>query len=260
MIKLNGINAAQGDFLLDVGSLNLKKGDFVAVLGNNGSGKSTFLSVLSGLKSFEGSYEIAGEEFGDMRRTERNRMISFLPQSTALNMPFDAFYVVLTGRFIYTDGWSYSDADIEATENIMKTFDVGHLMGRQFNELSGGEKQRVLLARTLNRNSPILLLDEPLSGIDLKHQHESIGLLKEMSAEKIVMVVIHDLSLAIREFERFLFFIDGHLSYDVKRDGIREERLTEVFGVQVNFLRHDKGLFIYTEHKSEVKTGIQAGD
>ncbi|GMT47282.1 MAG: iron ABC transporter [bacterium] len=247
MIKLEGIRARQGDFLLSAERVTLKEGDFVAVLGNNGSGKSTFLSVLAGLNKFEGKYLLGDREFQEILTTERHGLISLLPQMTTLNMPFDVFYVVLTGRFIHTNGLSYTDADLEATERAMRKLDIMHLRERQFNELSGGEKQRVLLARTINKDSRVILLDEPLSGIDILHQHDSIKLLKELSRKKLIMVVIHDISLALREFDRFLFFTGGDLSYEAGRQEIQEDRLSEIFGVRVKFLRHDKGIFVYTE-------------
>jgi len=247
LIELSGIRARQGGFMLSVEGVTLKEGDFVAVLGNNGSGKSTFLSVLAGLRKYEGRYLLEGRDFREIPAGERHGRISLLPQMTTLNMPFDVFYVVLTGRFIHTNGLNYTDADIEATEQAMRALDIMHLRERQFNELSGGEKQRVLLARTINKDSSVILLDEPLSGIDILHQHDSIRLLKELSRKKLIMVVIHDLSLALREFERFLFFTDGRLSYEAGLNEVEEERLSEIFGVRVNFLRHDKGIFVYTE-------------
>ncbi len=240
MIKLEGIRARQGDFLLSAERVTLKEGDFVAVLGNNGSGKSTFLSVLAGLNKFEGKYLLEEREFQEIPTTERHGLISLLPQMTTL---------ILTGRFIHTNGLSYTDADLEATERAMTELDIMHLRDRQFNELSGGEKQRVLLARTINKNTRVILLDEPLSGIDILHQHDSIRLLKELSRKKLVIVVIHDISLALREFERFLFFTGGDLSYEARSHEIQEDRLSEIFGVRINFLRHDKGIFVYTEGK-----------
>ncbi|HEB75883.1 MAG TPA: ABC transporter ATP-binding protein [Nitrospirae bacterium] len=247
MIELRGIKARQGGFTLSVEGVTLKQGEFVAVLGNNGSGKSTFLSVLAGLRNYEGGYLLDGRDFRELPPPERHGRISLLPQMTTLNMPFDVFYVVLTGRFIHTNGLNYTEADIEATEQAMEALDITHLRKRQFNELSGGEKQRVLLARTINKDTSVILLDEPLSGIDILHQHDSIRLLKDLSRKKLVMVVIHDLSLALREFERFLFFTGGTLSYVAGKHELEEERLSEIFGVRVNFLRHDKGILVYTE-------------
>ncbi len=247
MIRLDEIVATQGDFSLSVKSLSIKESGLVAVLGNNGSGKTTFLSLLSGLKSYEGSYELSGKDFGSYSAKSAGEILSLLPQSGALNMPFDVFYVVLTGRFIHTDGRSYSKEDFDETERVMIETDIMHLKERPFNELSGGEKQRVLLARTINKDTKVLLLDEPFSDTDILHQHKLIGLLKELAKKKLIIVVIHDLSLAIREFERFLFFESGTLSYDVTPEEIDEERLSSIFGVRVKFIKEASKLFIYTE-------------
>ncbi len=219
----------------------------VAVLGNNGSGKSTFLSVMSGMLEFTGGYRIGGRPFREITQAESARQIGFLPQEAALNMPFDAFYVVLTGRFIHSDGRMYSKQDIDCTEKAMKTFDVFHLKDRLFNALSGGEKQRVLLARVMNMDTAIFLLDEPFSGIDILHQIKVVDIFKRLQGEKIIMVVIHDLSFAIHHFSRFLLFRDGLLLYDMNRDDLSPDRLSEVFGVKVGFVEQDKRMFVYTE-------------
>lgn len=227
--------------------LHIGKGGLIAVLGNNGSGKSTFLNVMSGLLEFTGGYRVNGRPFREMAQAESARLMGFLPQEAALNMPFDAFYVVLTGRFIHSDGRMYSRADIARTENVMKRFDVFHLRDRLFNALSGGEKQRVLLARVMNMDTDIFLLDEPFSGIDILHQIKIVDVFRRIRSEKIIMVVIHDLSFAIHHFDRFLLFRDGRLLYDMKRDDLSPEMLSEVFGVRVGFAEQDNRMFVYTE-------------
>lgn len=245
MIDLQNLTVNQGEFALHLDKLTLKKGDFLCILGNNGSGKSTFVLLLSGQKDFKGDYQLEGKDFKNIPLSHRSKLISLLPQSITLTMPFDVFYVILTGRFPYAQEGRYSEGDIERTEQIMKKFDITHLKDRQFNELSGGEKQRVLLARTINRDAPVIVLDEPLSGIDMKHQQEAIEYLKILRHDRIIVVVLHDLSLALREFDRFLFFINGSLTYDLKGEVIEEKHLSEVFGVKLNILRHDKRLFVY---------------
>ncbi len=247
MLKLRNIIAKREDFRMVIEDLHLEQGEMVAVLGNNGSGKSTFLSILSGLLPYRGSYAINGEDFQETDERKRHVLVSLLPQDGGLSMPFDCFYVVLTGRYPLTNGSGYSEDDMETTEKTMVLLDIEHLKERQFNSLSGGEKQRVLLARSINRDSPLLLLDEPLSGVDLRHQYETIELLKELRSEKLILVVIHDLSLAVREFQRFLCFQEGRLVYDVDNEGVREERLSDIFGLGIKFLRHEKGIFIYRE-------------
>ncbi len=247
MIELSGIEAVQGGFTLNIGNLSLRKGELTAILGNNGSGKSTFLGVLSGLRNFTGRYALQGRAFEDLGKEDRARLIGFLPQEASLNMPFDVFYVVLTGRFVFTGGHRYSEEDLRHTEGAMKAFDVFHLRDRLFNELSGGEKQRVLLARVINMNADIVLLDEPLSGIDILHQIKAVEIFKRLAQEKIIAVVIHDLSFAIQHFSRFLFFRNGSLLYDMSRDELDPDRLADVFGVRVGFVEQKQRRFVYTE-------------
>jgi len=250
LISLKDIEAKQGEFTLKVDSLSLQRGELIAVLGNNGSGKSTFLSVLSGLKSFTGQYMLDGRRFEDYSSVSRHQMISLLPQQTALNMPFDVEYVVLTGRYPHTDGRGYTEADFEKTRKVLRMLDIHHLRHRQFNELSGGERQRVLLARVINRDSPVVLLDEPLTGVDIRHQHEIVDLLKALGSDRLILVVVHDIALAVREFERFLFFVDGHLKYDLRKDQLDEAILSEVFQVRVSFVRQENEVIVWTRSKS----------
>ncbi|HLC16210.1 MAG TPA: ABC transporter ATP-binding protein, partial [Thermodesulfovibrionia bacterium] len=147
--------------------------------------------------------------------------------------------------FPCTAGSRYGKEDIDATEQILRQMDIFHLQERPFYTLSGGEKQRVLLARTLNRNSTVVALDEPLTGIDIRHQQESVQYLKSIIREKLILVVIHDISVALATFNRFLFFINGVLAYDLKQDSINESVLFEVFGVRLNILKHENNMVVY---------------
>lgn len=246
MIKLSDIQAQRGAFNLLVPALKLNQGDFIAVLGNNGSGKSSFLSMLSGFLGYKGNYQLNERDYKSYGLKERNQLVGLLPQKTTLNMPFDVYYVILTGRFPLTNGFHYREQDHRATDQIIAQFDIDHLKERPFNELSGGEKQRVLLARALNRDTPVVLLDEPLTGIDLRHQHETLALLRQKQKNNICLVVMHDISLAIREFDRFLIFVEGKLVYDVTKAQVSAERLAEVFSVQIDFLTHKEKLVVYS--------------
>lgn len=246
MISLKNIKSHRGLFDLSVDSLELSQGDFTAILGNNGSGKSTFFSILTGLLQHEGEYQLLDKRFEGISLKERHQLIGYLPQKTELNMPFDVHYVILTGRFPFTNGFHYSKADHKATDEVIEQFELRHLRSRSFNELSGGEKQRVLLARILNRESPLILLDEPLNGIDLKHQHEVISLLKNLKQDKTILVVIHDLALAVREFDRFLVFSEGNLEEQYNRENLDMKRMAEIFGVSINTITHDDVLYVST--------------
>ncbi len=247
MIELKDIEASVGSFKLRVPELSLQQGQMVAVLGNNGSGKSTFMFVLAGLRQYRGSYLLAGSQFNSLALKERNRLVALLPQTVTLQMPLDVFYVVLTGRFPWTNGRNYTEQDRRITEALMKKMDIYHLRHRAFNELSGGERQRVLLARTLNRDSKVVLLDEPFTALDLRHQWEGLRFLKALAKDRLVVAVLHDIEMAMREFDRFLFFVDGHLAYDLERETLTERVLSEVFGLRLRFLDHEAGPFVYIQ-------------
>ncbi len=244
MIKITGLYVQQGGFTLEVPYLFLQKGELVAICGNNGSGKSTFLSVLSGLREFSGDYYLNGKDFRKLSLQERTRHISFLPQQSIVNMPFDVFYVVLTSRFPLVEGNRYTPQDYRKVEKALKQFDLLHLKQRPFNKLSGGEKQRVLLARTFVREAEIVLLDEPFTAVDLKHKHHLIKFLKKISQKNLIIAVIHDLSLAFQYFDRFLFFKEGKLLFDLKRKELNEEKLSQIFEIEMHLLECEGHYFV----------------
>jgi iron complex transport system ATP-binding protein len=246
LINLKNLTARRGDFHIEIDTLRTAPGELVAVLGNNGSGKSTFLAALSGFLKYRGRYALCDAEFTTLTRNEQNKIVGLLPQKTELNMPFDVHYVILTGRFLHTNGYTYSEQDLSATNHIIRHFDIEHLRNRPFNELSGGEKQRVLLARTINQETPVLLLDEPLNGIDLKHQHDTVRHLHDFKKDKTILVVMHDLSLALREFDRFLVFAKGRLIYDVNKAEVDATRLADIFNVDIRFRQQEGRTYVYT--------------
>lgn len=239
--------AGQGKFVLSVNSLTLNKGDLTAVLGNNGSGKSTFLSILAGLRSYTGEYTINSVDFTKHKRASISKLIGLLPQEASINMPFDVFYVVLTGRFTHSDGMSYSKQDIGHTEMMMKRYDITHLRDRPFNELSGGEKRRVLIARALNMDTDAVLLDEPFSGVDIFHQIEIMKSLKVLKPKKVILVVIHDISFALQHFDRLLFFKEGEMLYDLTGQTLTSDKLSHIFDVNLKFYSHEDKKFLYVD-------------
>ncbi len=237
LIEVEDLTVEQGRFRLHVPRLVLNTGEMVAVCGNNGSGKSTFLAALAGLKPYRGRYRLNGRDFSALSRRERARLVSFLPQGSTVSLPFEVSYLVLTGRFPLVKGSRYRDEDRAAVEEALTAFDLAHLKERTFLELSGGEKQRVLLARTFVRKSPVFLLDEPFTAIDLRHQHRFLRLFRETARSHLLVAVMHDLALAIEHFARFLFFREGRLLYDLRREDLNDQLLSEVFGCRIRLLR-----------------------
>ena len=188
-------------------------GDFVGLIGSNGTGKSTLLKCLSGLlPTSEGKIYIEGRDNIGLKQRERSQLIAVVPQSFSIDYDFTVEEIVLMGRNPYL---SYRDKeskrDYEIVEKAMEMTKTLKFKGRLFNELSGGEKQRVILARAIAQEPDILLLDEPTSALDIHHQIEVMELIKELNTEKgmTVVAVLHDLNLAARFCERLIMIQGG---------------------------------------------------
>ncbi|OAG28597.1 ABC transporter ATP-binding protein [Thermodesulfatator autotrophicus] len=239
LISLRHFQAKKGSFSLKIGNLSLSSGELVAICGRNGSGKTTLLKALTGLIPYHGTYYLNGLDFNKIVAKEKYQLISYLPQEGRLGLPFDVFYVVLTGRFPLTDSKNYRSEDLKATEEILDALELISFKDRPFPQLSGGEKRRVLLARALNRKAQILFLDEPLAGIDLLHQQKIMQFWR-LYVEKLnalILVVVHDLSLALRYFDRLLFLENGTLIGDFPPEKVTESFLTRLVGLPTKILR-----------------------
>jgi len=206
----------------------------ITVAGPNGAGKSTLLGILAGLRSpYSGSCMFVGKEVRQWPRREFARKAAFLPQSVRLEFPFTAEEVVLMGRTPYARGWFQTDEDRSAAEEAMTTTDTLAFRGRDFRTLSGGEAQRVILASALTQRPDVLLLDEPATHLDLRHQLSLHRLLGELSKSLLVVAVTHDLNLALQFSDRVMVLEDGRLAGDgAPRDVLNPGLIARVFGVQ----------------------------
>lgn len=225
MIHTGRISLKRGGFHLDIPPFGINRGEKTALLGENGSGKSTLLHLMTGvLGSAEVSY--MGTSLQKMGYAERSAMFSFLPQTADVSFPFTVFEVVRFGRFRSQKG-----AD-EATEKSLKMADMYHMRDRTFNDLSGGEKRRVMFARVINQDTPVQFLDEPVSMLDIRHMLETLELL--VNTEKTVIASIHDVNLASEYFDRLIFLKNGKLAYDISSDQVSGDIISEVFDVKVS--------------------------
>jgi len=215
-------------------SLEFPQSGLITIAGPNGAGKSTLLGILAGLRSpYRGSCTFAGREVAQWPKREFARRAAFLPQSVRMEFPFTVEEVVLMGRTPYASGWFQTAEDRSAAEEAMTTTDTLAFRGRDFRTLSGGEAQRVILASALTQRPEALLLDEPATHLDLRHQLSLYRLLGELAKSLLVVAVTHDLNLALRFSNRVMVLEDGRIA----GDGTPEEVLTaaliaRVFGVQ----------------------------
>lgn len=220
--------------VLRVHSLHLQPAQFTAIVGPNGAGKSTLLSILAGLRpNYDGSCILGDDEITRWRRRTLARTVSFLPQKIDLSFPFTAGQVVLMGRTPHAETFFESPEDLKAAAEAMALTDTAQFQDRDYRSLSGGERQRVLLASALAQSTPVLLLDEPATFLDLRHQLSTYRLLQNLATEgRIVVAVTHDLNLAASFAHRIIVLSCGTIAADgAPKEALRPEILEKVFQV-----------------------------
>ena len=204
-------------------SFSLLKGESLTIFGPNGSGKSTLIKIILGfMKPDEGSVKFEGREILKLKSRERARILSYVPQRPNLTFPLTVFNYVLLGRTPYINGF-VRKSDYDKVLYWMDRVGILHLKDRDFLSLSEGEKQLALLSRVLSQETPIILLDEPLSHLDLRFRTRILKILLEVKGEgKSIISVFHHLSSVKLLSDRVIFLKDGR----ILKEGVKEEVIT----------------------------------
>jgi len=196
-------------------SFSVEKGDFFVIIGPNGSGKTTLMRIISGfLKPGNGRLAVMGRPIGAYTRRTLARTIAMVPQAVSVEFPFTVMELVLMGRSPHQGILGLADkADRDLARQAMSFTGVEELSGRRLNQLSGGECQRVFIARAICQDPGIMLLDEPTASLDLAHQVRVMDLMERLRNEKGVTVVMvsHDVNLAAMYGNRLLLLKDGRI-------------------------------------------------
>jgi iron complex transport system ATP-binding protein len=225
-------------------SLELKAG-LIGLIGANGAGKSSCLRALTGLIAHNGRISLEGRDIDELSRRERARLMSYLPQNAAIHWPLRAREIVALGRLPHRRGWSsLSAGDHAVIARVMRSVDVDVLAERPVNQLSQGERARVLIARALAVDAPVLLADEPIAALDPFHQLHIMEVLRdEADRGRLVIAVMHDLALAARFCHELMILHAGDLlAYGTTPSVLSDVNLAKAFSVQV--LRGEKeGIF-----------------
>jgi iron complex transport system ATP-binding protein len=237
-IQTNNLTFAYKDRpVLDGVSLSVERGEMVGILGPNGSGKTTLLKIFSAVLRGRGDVKVNGRSIETYGKRELSRLFAMVPQESQILFPYTVAEIVLMGRSSYHSPLALEGKkDLEVARASMELTDSQPFSDRYLHELSGGEKQRVIIARALAQEPEILLLDEPSAFLDLKHQVQVFELMRRLNREHTLTIVaaLHDLNLAALFFRRLVMLRDGR----VYRDGSPKEVLTEktieeVYGIQV---------------------------
>lgn len=235
--------------------LSLEPGQVAALVGPNGSGKSTLLRLLCGVWSpTEGRVELNGRNLGDHPIRQIARSIALVRQSVSLRYSFTVREVVAMGRYPHTGRvGGLGAADERVVEESMVKTDVAGLADRHANRLSGGELQRVLLARCLATEAPVILLDEPTSNLDLSHSLEVLHLMRGLArGGKSVVVALHDLNAALRYADQAVVLSEGAaIDSGPVREVLTPEKVERVFGVRAEPVRSETGEDGFFFHRIE---------
>ncbi len=243
MITLRNAVCGHGSttVLQDV-NLHVPAGETVGLLGPNGSGKTTLLLTLSGvLPPLGGTMQIQGRDTASLAPRERARLLASVPQRMGEAPDMDSFSLVLMGRYPYISFFGgYTDEDRRIARAAMDETGTGHLASRSVQTLSGGEFQRVLIARALAQQTPCLLLDEATSGLDIARKVEVFRLLRTRRAQGITIVTaIHDLNMAALYCDRLIFLKNGRIALDGPvHDVFTAPALSELYETPIHIVSH----------------------
>lgn len=222
-------------------TFEIERGGMYAVMGKNGSGKSTLLRCLAHLiEPTSGSVRLEGRDIGAYSVRTLAQRLSLVRQQADAAFEFSALDIVLMGRHPYQHRLqNESQHDYDIARHYMELTHTWQLRHVSIQEMSGGERQRVMIARALTQDTPIMLLDEPTSNLDIAHQFDIMQMLTEINRKqgKTVIIVMHDLNLAYRYCPSLLLLHNHGVCYQgPTREGLTPERVNQVFGIDYPFL------------------------
>lgn len=217
-------------------SFSAPAGKVTALIGPNGAGKSTALSAIAGLVESTGEVMVGGSGVASKSAKARARLLSLVPQNTELRIGFSARDVVAMGRYPHRGRFAVeTDADRRATDDALRAINALDIAEQPVNELSGGQQQLVHIGRALAQDTAVVLLDEPVSALDLRHQVEVLQLLRaRANSGTTVIVVLHDLNHVARWCDHAVLMADGKVvSQGDIRDVLEPATLSTVYGLPI---------------------------
>jgi len=228
-------------------SFHLNEGEVLAIVGKNGSGKSTLMKCINRILKYQsGNISVHHEEVKTMRRKEIAKKMAYHPQKTFYDFPVTVFDTVLMGRYPHSS-WNGDKKDDQRVWDVLKTLGLENLALRDYNEISGGQQQKVIIARALVQEAKILLLDEPTSDLDIRYQLEVMEIIKRLVKEKEIsaIIAIHDLNLASKYCDRVAMLHNGIIfSAGTPREVLTPENIAGIYGVDASVREHEGVLHI----------------
>jgi iron complex transport system ATP-binding protein len=244
ILEVKNLSAGYQDgFVVKDISFSLDEGQFVTILGRNGSGKSTLIKALQSLlKNVSGHVAVNNEDIFSLSPRKIAKLISYVPQISTLSFEFNVQEVILMGRYIHQGklgGVSVEDNRI--IEEVMDLTELTHLKKKKIAHLSGGEQQRVFIARAFAQDTPLLFLDEPSSHLDISFQVDIYRILKRLQSErgKTILATEHNINLAIPYSQQLVFLKEGRIhSQGPPQKLITQSNIKEVFQAEVDIRKN----------------------
>jgi iron complex transport system ATP-binding protein len=243
MLKIQSLSVSYGSRrILHEVSLEVKSGEVLALIGPNGAGKSTLIRAASGVIPYTGHVRTNGDDFASLSPIQRAKYIATVPQAVSMPPAFTVWETVLLGRTPYLGFLGQvSEKDEAIARQSLGRVSALPFADRRVGELSGGEQQRVLLARALCQSTPILLLDEPTAHLDLQYQVSLLELVSELAHKDnlAVLVALHDLNLAAHYADRIALMVAGNIkSMGKPKEVLKPELIAEAYCLPVQVVPH----------------------
>ena len=230
------------------------KGEWVGLIGANGAGKSSLLRAAAQLVPYDGAVKVAGETMGRISPRRRARLVAYVPQQPELPAGMSAIDYTLLGRTPHIGYFGVESAeDQRVCAEVLDRIGLAGLAERHLSTLSGGELQRVVLARALAQDAPVLLLDEPTSALDLGRRVDALELVDELRRERglTVLSAMHDLTLAAQFADRLVLMSGGQVvAAGVPADVLDEQLLSACFGARVRVLTDNEGQLLVVPQRT----------
>lgn len=226
--------AYRSNKILDDLNVIMEDAEVLGLVGPNGSGKTTLIKCIDRILKPKGSILLDGREIESMNQQEIARQIGYVPQASSTPLATTVFDTVLMGRRPHIS-WRVSDYDLDTVAETLELLNLQDLAMRDFAQLSGGQKQKVLIARALAQEPAILLLDEPTSNLDMKHQLDVMETISSLVKDKGISAVmaIHDLNLAARFSDKLVMLKDGKVyAVGSPNELLSERNIRDVYGVE----------------------------
>lgn len=210
-------------------NFSVQKGEIVCILGANGSGKSTLLKAILGILNYSGHILLNGLESAHLSSLARSKLLSYVPQIEHTSLPFSLLEVVIMGRFTRAPRFFYSKQDKQRAMEVLEQFDIAHLAHNNFATLSGGQKQLGLIARAFIQDSEILILDEPVSALDISYSFKLLALIQ--SLKKTILLTSHHPEQCFIAHKVLMIKQGQTLIYDKANDALVESNINALYDI-----------------------------